>query len=51
MVPADKEELRKLVTDATMETYEDLSYQLIKYGKSLDRETNGCYITNRTNKT
>ena len=30
MVPADKEELRKLVTDATMETYEDLSYQLIK---------------------
>ena len=29
MVPADKEELRKLVTDATMETYEDLSYHKI----------------------
>ena len=30
MIPKDKETLRKLVTDTTVETYEDLSHQLIK---------------------
>lgn len=30
MIPKDKEALRKLVTDTTVETYEDLSHQLIK---------------------
>lgn len=29
MVPATKEELRKLVTDITLETYEELTPQLI----------------------
>ena len=29
MIPKDKEELRKLVTDTTLETYEELTPQLI----------------------
>ncbi|MDY3917740.1 MAG: hypothetical protein SOZ59_01915 [Candidatus Limivivens sp.] len=30
MVPGTKEELRHLVTETTLETYEELSYQLVR---------------------